>query len=232
MAANIQHKFRQSVETVNKYFLGKLSDVKSGSEAFNYFCSVVSQEFITCSDLGDIINTDMVYRRYDDLEDYIFNWEFDLVSDRAKLKCQNFDLIDIIFLSGGFKVLPWDVGCHQLITLLHMADFASKPVLTCGGGTYISIFATAISGTRFEIINTPIGHSLNKLPLFGFYSTDNTTVLSGTWLDNETGDLYAYNPDEKTWSPVANVGCHRVINNLSNDNKVSSTSRRPWIKYS
>ena len=178
------------------------------TDGFDFFSKAVVSELQKHAFFQTQLPTNIMHRRYDNISDLVLNWEFDELNDDARARTLAFDKIDIIFISGDYKILPWQTECHDLITLLYMADICLKPVFTCGSGTLASIFSTAVSGKRFEILNSPIGHSLKYLKKYPHYSSGEV-FLSGSWLDNETGDLYKYKPDDKCWYPVCNIGCHR-----------------------
>jgi hypothetical protein len=175
------------------------------SDGFDFFSNAVISELQNHTFFQA---SNVTYRRYDNISDLVLNWEFYELNDDSRAIAHAFDKIDIIFISGDYKILPWYTESHDLTTILYMADICSKPVLTCGSGTLASIFSTAVSGKRFEVLNSPIGHSLNYLKLYPQYSSGEV-FLSGTWLDNETGDLYKYKTEDKYWYPVTNTGCHR-----------------------
>lgn len=186
-----------------------------------------------CVDLSakSVINPEFIYRRFDDLDDFLFDWEAKYFDSITREKTRAFDSLDIIIVNSDVvksNSLPWSSSSQQLKKLLFLSDICSKYVLTCGGATLTSLLAIAVGADHVEILNKPMGNSLKDLPSFSVYKHEKN-VLTGCWLDNETGDLYSYNSSGKSWMPVCNVGCHRI---LSNDIKNSSESRLRWINYS
>jgi len=123
--------------------------------------------------------------------------------------------------------LPWNSSSHQLNKFLFLADICSKNVLTCGGSTLTSLYTLAVGAEPVEILNKPLGNSLKELPSFPLYK-DGKSILAGSWLDNESGDLYSYESTGRLWVPVCNIGCHRILSNGHN----SSMQQLRWIKYS
>ena len=179
---------------------------------FNYFYDLICSHILNSSHLIEVINPKLWRRRYDELSDIIFDWDFDSLNDQSNEKAKLFDNIDLIFISGTLDISPWDDRFIQTITLLRMADITSKPVITWGDGTLASIYTCMTTGMHVQLLNPPIGNELKELAQFPTF-TKSKTNLSGTWLDNETGDLYKYNPKMKLWIPVCNVGFHRYILN-------------------
>ena len=182
-----------------------------GASSFGCFYRIVStllsESFLHYSDVS---KPDLICRKYDNLKEYVLNWEIDILNDTARVKARSFDQIDLICICGDMKILPWDRKCYQVVNLLNMALKTFKPVLSCSGAAFFSTFIMGTSGVRCEVINHPFGDKRSKLRTYPFYSKG-LTLLSSTWLDNELGDLYTYNTDDKYWKPVCNIGFFRSV---------------------
>ena len=181
-----------------------------GFDSFKCFENIIVDAVKSCNVelVNRIAEPDFTTRRYDNLSDLVLNWEIDVLNEQAKNKARAFDTFDIICLSGDMKTLPWERSSLQLQILLHMANVANKPVLSCGSGAFASMFSISTSGSRCEVINGPIGDSLPSLRNFPKYSKGNS-ILYSSWLNNEAGDLYNYNVEDRSWIPVCNIGFYR-----------------------
>jgi hypothetical protein len=152
---------------------------------------------------------DIVVRRLNALYDYVLDWEYDRLDDVGRAICRRFDRLSLIVVVGDMKILPWDFCSTQLITLLWMAEMSKKPTLCCGGGTFAAMYAAAGQGSKFHVVNTPHGDSLEKLANFQRYAKFGGQ-FPGVWLENETGDLYCYGTQYQAWMPVCNIGMNRL----------------------
>jgi hypothetical protein len=158
-----------------------------------------------CDALGHV---DVVTRRLNNLYDYAIDWEYDMLDDNGKNICRRFDCLSLIVVVGDMKIAPWHMSSSQLVTLLWMAEMSKKPTLCCGSGAFSAIYTASGQGTKFNILNQPNGESLEKLSHYPRYSRP-VGQFPGVWMDNETGDVYKYNTQYRTWVPTGNVGIYR-----------------------
>ena len=89
---------------------------------------------------------DIIVRRIDQLEDYVCDWEHDVLDQSSKKRCAKFDKVDVICIAGDMKVCPWDPLFTKAITLLYMADRCQKPVVGAGAGAFAGIYCAATQG--------------------------------------------------------------------------------------
>lgn len=164
---------------------------------------------------GDLVknlvgkNARITRRKMDDLIDYTLDFEHTILVESSKTIVKKFDKIDLVLIAGDLKEMPWSPRAYQLITLLRMCHFTKKAVFACGGGAFHSMFCLATQGRHFHILNAPNGDLLERLATFPRYAQGTQKHAVG-WLDNETGDIYEYQPPTKTWRPICNVGFYRV----------------------
>jgi hypothetical protein len=142
----------------------------------------------SCSNTQITGKSNFIIRKSNQLKDLICDWENILLDEHTKKICRHFDRIDIIFIGGDFKFLPWDPNISQLVTLINMCNQTLKPVFSAGSGAFTSIYATSTSGLRFDILNGPCGNSgVSKLPMFPKYGEGLKNENPCGWLENETG---------------------------------------------
>jgi hypothetical protein len=184
------------------------SDTKLGREEFHSFYGGFENIIQECKDDVDGGNRDIVIRRIDDLADIVLDWEHSVLAHNAAQLAHNFDNIDIICVCGNMKILPWMPECFDLIILMHMAHLLNKPMLTCGSAAYTAVYTCATQGARFHMVNQPLGDSLEHLKKFPYYYKGTKAYPCG-WLDNETGDIFSYNSQLRSWKGVCNTGIYR-----------------------
>jgi hypothetical protein len=148
-------------------------------------------------------------RRFNELVDIVVDWEHDHLDKKAEERAKKFDKIDLIVVCGDLSVLPWEPAAGQVVTLIHMAKHMNKPFIGIGFGAFASIYSFSTKGTKFNILNGPLGDSIEQLASFSRYSISTGVQPSG-WLDRETGDIYTYNPQSKEWVPKCNIGVHYI----------------------
>ena len=182
---------------------------KLGRDEYRTFYSILENIIQECRDTIDGGRHEIIPRSLDNLGDIVLDWEHSLLPHNAEDLAHNFDKYDLICVCGNMKILPWTPECYDLITLIHMAHLLKKPILTCGSAAYAAVYACATQGSRFQILNQPLGDSLEHLKKFPFYYKGSESHPCG-WLDNETGDIYSYTPQKRSWRGVCNSGIYRL----------------------
>jgi hypothetical protein len=71
------------------------------------------------------------------------------------------------------------------------------------------VYSASTHGYRYHFVNGPSGGSLSDLPTFPYYENGMGPFPSG-YLENETGDVYAYERRVRAWRPVCNIGMHLI----------------------
>ena len=149
-----------------------------------------------------------VSRRMDCLGDYVIDYAYEVLDKRASDISFLFDHLDLIILGGDMHVMPWEPRFSQVVTLLDNCKKVNKPVICGGVGAFGLIYSACSGGTKFHVLNGPHGDSIDKLPSYPRYGTENGQYPS-TFLDNKTGDMYCYEPHRKVWSAYCNIGMYR-----------------------
>lgn len=176
-------------------FINCYQNNKTGNELFSSFQSIVLRTLIKCyNNVGIDMNKNNIQylsRYIDELDEFVCDWNHDILNEKSSDSCKLFDRIDLVFIIGDMKIVPWHPIATQLITLINMCNHTNKSIFSIGTGAYACIYATATVGTRFHILNGPIGDSLEALPSqYTYGSGSMTSAYPSAWLDNELGDLY------------------------------------------
>ncbi|RYH29848.1 hypothetical protein EON65_07145 [archaeon] len=167
-------------------------------------------------------------RSYTELGDLVIDWEHAHLDKKAQENSVKFDKIDMIIVCGDMHVLPWETFASQVVSLLHMAKFMSKPVMALGFGAFSAIYTFATKGVRFNVLNGPTGQPISELSSFPRYSVGTGAHPSG-WLDRETGDMYVYEAKNISWQPKCNLGIH--FSTCSSGSSGSPRGQPPVAKH-
>lgn len=208
------------------------AETKLGREQFHEFYGIMDS-IITNENNIDCGQYEIITRRYDNLNDYIIDWEYTSLLSNSKSCAKAFDLIDMICIGGDLKILPWDSKCYQLITFIHMCNLMSKPLLTIGSGAHFAIYTCATQGQRFQLLNPPFGDSIENIKTQETYFKGPKGYPCG-WLDNETGDIFSYDSSTHRWVPVVNVGIYRLsyfIFSSNHINRIAQTGTPTPSRY-
>ena len=177
---------------------------KLGRSSFSSFRTTVTRTLEeSCKGRHDV-----VVRKINNLKDYVCDWAHDILNENLKLNCLKFDKIDLICICGDMKITPWDPLFTHAIILLHMATLCEKPVFGAGAGAFAGMYRCATRGARFNILNGPLGESIDRLATYPRFSIGTVAYPSG-WLDSNTGDVYSFDRLTMQWRPMCNIGQHR-----------------------
>jgi hypothetical protein len=178
---------------------------KGSSRNYKYFLQTIKELF----EANEMSDNYYIEREINELSDYVVDWEHEQLQFTAQLNCEKFDELDFIFIGGDLSILPWEPKSTQVVTLIHMAKYTRKPLIATGYGAFSVIYTLATKGVRYNILNGPMGGTIDSLPDFPYYGVGAGAFPSG-WLDHETGDIYTYDMKRKGWLPVCNTGIHFI----------------------
>mmetsp|Transcript_29497 Transcript_29497/g.49819 ORF Transcript_29497/g.49819 Transcript_29497/m.49819 type:complete len:729 (-) Transcript_29497:387-2573(-) len=199
---------------------------KKGSHEFSIFHKIFVGLLRQTSSTVDNGVHDITVRRINCLSDLTLDWEHDIIPPDAASRAKEFDKYHLVCISGDMKFLPWEPFFFQTITLIHMCHLMNKPIMTCGGGAFAAIYATATQGSKFYILNSAIGGSIESLKQFPVYCPGTKENPCG-YLDNETGDIYSYDVPTRSWKGRCNTGIYR---NASTGMPSATRFRAPYKK--
>ena len=200
---------------------------KKGVSDFNTFYKIFVGLLRKTSSTVDNGVHDITVRRINCLSDIVLDWEHDIVPPNAEQLAKEFDKYHMVCVSGDMKFLPWEPFFFQAVTLIHMCHLMGKPIVTCGGGAFAAVYASATQGAKFYILNGAIGGSVEGLKQFPVYCPGTKANPCG-YLDNETGDIYIYDTATRSWRGQCNVGIYR---NASAGKPASTRFRPPTKKF-
>ena len=186
----------------------------SAKAKFSSFCEIIKSLFKKVSEKSGIDNFYFIYRTPRTITDFIYNYDNNPgeATQNDTLNKKNFDKIDIVFIEGGEKYLPWNDKGFRLSEFVKLCKMTGKIVYLGGVGFEILVYYLA-TGARneFNFINgkgeIQAIEEIQKIPskfLTNLKKNDN-------FLDFVTGDILEYRSVYHTWVPIMNIGLHKQI---------------------
>ena len=186
----------------------------SAKAKFSSFCEIIKSLFKKVSEKSGIDNFYFIYRTPRTITDFIYNYDNNPgeATQNDTLNKKNFDKIDIVFIEGGEKYLPWNDKGFRLSEFVKLCKMTGKIIYLGGVGFEILVYYLATgSRNEFNFINgkgeIQAIEEIQKIPskfLSNLKKNDN-------FLDFVTGDILEYRSVYHTWVPIMNIGLHKQI---------------------
>ena len=181
---------------------------------FTSFCEIIKSLFKKVSEKSGIDNFFFIYRTPRTITDFIYNYDINPgeATQNDSVNKKNFDKIDIVFIEGGEKYLPWDDKGFRLSEFVKLCKITGK-IIYLGGVGFETLIYYLATGARneFNFINAKgeiqAIEEIQKIPsnfLTSLKKNDN-------FLDFVTGDILEYRSVYHTWVPIMNIGLHKQI---------------------
>ena len=199
---------------MNILIINAFGSSPSAKAKFSTFCEIIKSIFRKVSEKSGIDNFYFIYRTPKTITDFIYNFDINpgeaTQNDSSNKK--NFDKIDIVFIEGGEKYIPWDDKGFRLSEFVKLCKMTGKIVYLGGVGFEILIYYLA-TGARneFNFINAK-GEIQSIEEIQNIPSKFLTNLKKNdNFLDFVTGDILEYRSVYHTWVPIMNVGLHKQI---------------------
>ena len=186
----------------------------SAKAKFSSFCEIIKSIFKKVSEKSGIDNFYFIYRTPRTITDFIYNFDINPgeATQNDSLNKKNFDKIDIVFIEGGEKYIPWDDKGFRLSEFVKLCKLTGKIIYLGGVGFEILIYYLATAArNEFNFINgkgeIQSIEEIQNIPskfLTNLKKNDN-------FLDFVTGDILEYRSVYHTWVPIMNIGLHKQI---------------------
>ena len=181
---------------------------------FTNFCTLIKNIFKKVSEKSGIDNFIYIYRTANTISDYIYNYDFNPgegSKDNIGNK-KNFDKVDMVFIDGTEKYLPWEDKGYRLSEFVRLCKATNKVLYAGGVALEILIYYLATASNNvYNFINShgeiQAVEEIKRIPpkfLRDLKKNDN-------FLDYVTGDILEYRSIDKTWVPIMNIGLHKQI---------------------
>ena len=183
----------------------------SGKAKFSSFTKIIKNTFKKLQNKSGIETFNYTYREPDNLDEYLFDYEFNTSEGlKSDTKKKNFDKLDIIFIDGTEKYLPWEDKGLKLCSFIRLCKLTDKILYASGVAMESLIYYLATgSHSDYNFINVngeiQVIEDLKKIPedfLKEIKKNDN-------FLDFVTGDVMEYQNINKNWVSIMNIGLHK-----------------------
>lgn len=150
--------------------------------------------------ISDIENHYTVIKTKEQLKEYLYEPNHKLYDVESG---KRFDLIDIVFILGDQRRLPWQKNSKTILLLIKQCLITNKPLFTSGTSFLNTIYLCSTNTQIFNIINDPMKNEIKrcikevKKPKY---------IRKCAQLDLNTGDLFCY--EDGNWLPQYNIGFH------------------------
>ena len=199
---------------MNILIVNAFGNSPSAKAKFSSFCEIIKSLFKKVSEKSGIDNFFFIYRTPKTITDFIYNYDSNPgeATQNDSLNKKNFDKIDIVFIEGGEKYLPWDDKGFRLSEFVKLCKVNGK-IIYLGGVGFETLIYYLATGARneYNFINAKgeiqAIEEIQKIPsnfLTNLKKNDN-------FLDFVTGDILEYRSVYHTWVPIMNIGLHKQI---------------------
>ena len=195
---------------MNILIINAFGNSTSSKSNFHLFTSIIKKTLKKESINFGIENIIYTYRTPYDLDDYIFDYGLNSESKNEQINKRNFDKIDIVFIDGTEKFLPWEDKGLKLCSFIKLCKLTDKFLFACGVAMLSLIYYLATgSHNDYNFINAKGEiQSIEEL-----YKIPNSFLKeikkNDNFLDFVTGDIMQYHNMNKTWISVMNIGLHK-----------------------
>ena len=181
---------------------------------FTSFCDIIKNIIKKVSENSGIDNFYFIYRTPNTINDFIYNYECNPGEETKEnlINKKNFDQIDMIFIDGNEKYLPWEEKGYRLSEFIRLCKATNKILFAAGVALEILIYYLATgSNNLFNFINSKgeiqAIEEIDKIP----HNFLKNLKKNDYFLDYVTGDILEYHIINKTWIPIMNIGLHKQI---------------------
>ena len=126
---------------------------------FTSFCAIIKRILRKVSENSGIDNFYFIYRTPNTINDYIYNYECNPGEETKEniVTKKNFDKIDMVFIDGSEKYLPWEDKGFRLTEFIRLCKATNKILFVAGIGLEILIYYLATGSNNVFNFSTTIG---------------------------------------------------------------------------
>jgi hypothetical protein len=181
---------------------------------FTSFCNSITTTFKRISNKLGTNNFTFIYKTPSNLDEFIYDPDFNpLEGTKVNItNKKNFDKIDMVFIDGSEKYLPWEHTSYKLSLFIYLCKITNKILYAGGVALEILIYYLATgSHSEFTFINSKGEiQSLEEIHLIP-QEYINDLKKNEFFLDFVTGDVLQYKTFTKSWESIVNIGLHKQI---------------------
>ena len=186
----------------------------SAKAKYTSFCNLIKNTLKRISKNTGIDSCSFTYKDPTNIDEYIYDPDFN-PNEGTKTNItnkKNFDKIDMIFIDGCEKYLPWERIGYKLSLLIRLCKVCNKILYAGGVGLEILVYYLA-TGSRNELnfINAKGEvQSIEEIHLIP-HEFLNEIKKNDHFLDFVTGDVFEYRTITRTWESIVNIGLHKQM---------------------
>ena len=199
---------------MNILIVNAFGSSSSDKTKFTLFCNLIKDSLKKFSQNSGIDNFYFIYRTPTTINDFIYNGDCSPGEETKEslINRKNFEKIDMVFIDGQEKYLPWKDKSYRLYEFIRLCKTTNKILFAAGVGMQFLIYYLATgSNTLFNFINSKgeiqAIEELEKIPI----SLLKNLKKNDYFLDYVTGDILEYHMINKIWSPIMNIGMHKQL---------------------
>ena len=199
---------------MNILIVNAYGNSRNNKDKFTSFCTIIKDILKKVSLNSGIDNFNFIYRTPRTINDFLYNYECNPGEETKEnlIIKKNFDKIDMVFIDGHEKYLPWEEKGYRLSQFIRLCKATNKILFAAGVALEILIYYLATgSNNLYNFINSKgeiqAIEELHKVPsnfLLNLKKND-------FFLDFVTGDILEYHIINKVWTPLMNIGLHKQI---------------------
>ena len=181
---------------------------------FISFCNLIKDSLKKFSQNSGIDNFCFIYRTPNTINDFIYNGDCNPGEETKEslINRKNFEKLDMIFIDGQEKYLPWKEKGYRLYEFIRLCKTTNKILFAAGVAMQFLIYYLATgSNTLFNFINSKgeiqAVEELEQIPVNFLKKLKKNDYF----LDFVTGDVLEYHIINHIWTPILNIGLHKQI---------------------
>ena len=181
---------------------------------FISFCNLIKESLKKFSQNSGIDNFFFIYRTPNTITDFIYNGDCNPGEETKEslINRKNFEKIDMVFIDGYEKYLPWKEKGYRLYEFIRLCKTTNKILFAAGVAMqYLIYYLATGSNTLFNFINSKgeiqAVEELEQIPINFLKKLKKNDYF----LDFVTGDVLEYHIINQIWTPILNIGLHKQI---------------------
>ena len=199
---------------MNILIVNAFGNSPSGKAKFSSFTNLIKSLFKTISKKSGVDNFYYTYKDPSNIDDFIYDPEFN-PNEGTKTNIsnkKNFDKIDIVFIDGTERYLPWEDAGYKLSLFIRLCKVTNKILYAGGVALEVLIYYLATgSHNEMNFINSKGEiqsiEEIQRIPS----SFLNELKKNDKFLDFVTGDVLEYHTINQSWVPIVNIGLHKQL---------------------
>ena len=142
---------------MNILIVNAYGNSRNNKDKFTSFCTIIKDILKKVSLNSGIDNFNFIYRTPRTINDFLYNYECNPGEETKEnlIIKKNFDKIDMVFIDGHEKYLPWEEKGYRLSQFIRLCKATNKILFAAGVALEILIYYLATgSNNLYNFINS------------------------------------------------------------------------------